>query len=357
MSYKSFLPKFLWKCIIKQLSMADIKTMLIADKSFDSLIDDSMWKQYFIDERKCAIALVRCESKRMDNFWKYAYYNYIGCYDIDAMFTSIEFDNKINMRFNRDNHYYYKIFIKCGRYEMGASTRVIKFDYAICNVKIIGCAVYKSIISLNGDDNTEIIFTLLSIKNIIFEGLGITCYAKQCNNISELYISNCEFEGGYGLVVESISNIYITKCKFTCASLSVDDYELTDNESTINCIILDNMFENTEDVAYLVLGGNYSKSSVVNITNNTFKNTTYDEQLLIYNTFTCATIKMTANVISNIFRCILFVEKKDSLVILEDNTFIGMDSLFDDVQGDVKLSSNNTFINCEPGLTNFIDQT
>lgn len=103
---RSILPKFLWKHIIDYLSIVDLRAMMIVSKEFNSLLDDNDWKTIFSTKR-CDISIVKCKTKHMDDFWKYACYNYIACVDINDMFYMIHQDNSDDKLF-----IYYKVLSK-----------------------------------------------------------------------------------------------------------------------------------------------------------------------------------------------------------------------------------------------------
>ena len=127
----SIIPKFLWKHIIEYMSYEGFLKMIVINKHFDILIDENAIKSRFIVDRPDAIVIVKCKSKRMDYFWKYAMETYIACASIRELFQYIDDDNKKNTAM-----VYYKIFIKEGEYVIGR--QYYTFNHNPCSIEING---------------------------------------------------------------------------------------------------------------------------------------------------------------------------------------------------------------------------
>lgn len=360
MSCKLFLPKFLWKHIIEQLSMTDIKAMLVSDKSFDSLIDDDVWMQYLFKEIQSNIIIVRCKTEPMDKFWKYAYYNHMTCDKIETAIDLIESDNKSNATFNKklvgNNIFSYKVLIKQGDYLI--SNRYKKFYHTKCNIEIIGGYEGVTTISPTGTDWDKDVKPFyvsghLIIKNITFHYLYVIYKQKSIDDISSLVISDCRFETNCILDIGSICNTHITNCMFDDSSLNI----YPENKSVINNYIIENStFTNYGGDWYLELYSGSGKPLTVSIIGNTFDNNTPYPGALISNEAKYATIMVTNNNIINVHTCICTLEDIGSPVILENNIFTNVQSLFDETVGIAKLGSSNTFVNCGINLTKYVDQ-
>ena len=360
MSCKSFLPKFLWKHIIEQLSMADIKTMLIADKSFGNLIDDDMWKQYLFGGIQCNIIIVRCETRRMDDFWKYACYNHTSCNDIDTLFDYITCDTKINATFNKrlfgNTIFNYKAFIKHGNYTV--NNKDVEFYHSKCSIELIGGYGGKTTISiLNNNRDTKHLYIskCFSIKDITLLGLRII-YVKKCiNYMSNLHVSNCYFMDS-SFEISSIDNVCISICTFAYTML-VFATSSFGKRPVINYDISNNIFINHDDQYYLALHCDCRKYSVISIVNNIFKNAIRHRGTLINDVSKNVTVTFENNKITNIDSCLYPCKNGTSTVIFKNNIFTKVRSLFYTTIGDAKLCNNNTFVDCGSELTNFIEQT
>lgn len=167
MSCQSIMPKFLWKNVIYMLPIEHILKMVTATKSFNIMMDEAIWRHRFYYGRKHNIALIRCDNKRMDGFWKYACYYQIGFRTIDDALSFINYNSpeiinpksdKYRIKPSRRAHYnkgmlirlkynilknmkqrpivYYKMFIKDGHYQINYS--YFNHTYHNCSVEMIG---------------------------------------------------------------------------------------------------------------------------------------------------------------------------------------------------------------------------
>ena len=234
---KSILPSFLWNNIVDYLSLDVIYKLVDVNSQFGTIISDNTWKRYFFD-REDDIVFVKCESKRIEYFWKYACYNYIVCDNINEMFDIIASDNKINSRYykNRDL-IYYKAFIKTGEYVFNSHTNDSNsnycFDDAKCSIEIFGSNYgdSKTILEASSPSKYNIFLDyiyILFIKNVTFNNIDLCLkkynYDIKLNyTISQLHITNCIFENKSILIIDSIDNFTITKCIFDMALIQIRD--------------------------------------------------------------------------------------------------------------------------------------
>lgn len=299
--YKALLPKFLWKHIINYLSTNNITTMIVANNDFVGVMDDNDWKRCFYDGRKDAIVIIKCVCKRIDNFWRYACYNYIACVDIDDMLSFIEADN-----ITASSFIYYKIFIKEGRYDISKLSKHYRFNNTDCSIEITGSNryQYKTIFSNpnKADAAILILSKYFSIKYITFcYTLWLSRYDhdnKEAidNSNLEVKISNCIFSNSRiikGLYVHSIDKLVICDVQFKNSNC---DLELVNNTTMTNCIfdnsillieacrlevnymIKNNLFSNIQSGMFdvrpaIFYSGEWNISSRILFCNNTVKNT------------------------------------------------------------------------------------
>lgn len=223
--------------------------MMLTCKQFDSLMDDDDWKTCFMDGRSSDIVIVRCKTKRMNNFWKHAIHHHVVCNDIDDALSTIESHNKIIKRFSKSKFVYYKVFIRSGYHKMIVNNENCchRFNYANCSIEILGNNHPTiSIIDRSEEGMLIVCPQYLSMKDIIFDG-NILDFCKHNyddidNNItaSTLHISNCSFVGTK-VSMDSIDNIIIENCVFTNASqLDIKDnpipnYNITGNTFADGC--------------------------------------------------------------------------------------------------------------------------
>ena len=393
-SCKSILPKFLWCHIVDYLSLADIYKSDLINKQFDALID---WKKCFLKNRRGSIAIVKCNSRRIDNFWKYACYHYDIYNNINDTMKAISDNNILNSKLDGIPCFiYYKIFIKGGKFE--DNNHKHRFDYTPCSIEIIG---NKTIIYSSRAWKKISIYcpTYFSMKHIVVNGLMLS-FRKPNNNLdnyitSTLHIYNCIFNY-IRLYVSSIDIIAISSCTFKDSSLYINDsdYLSLKTKSTmcdcyprsfgdvrckfedcpysvatwnkkhkkqylpkINYIISNNIFSGISpyisDQECITLSGNYHKLSNIQISGNTFSD------LNILGRIRCGSTVMLYkdNTISNIKSCIEYITDDGdcSNIIFENNMFNQVKQLYhDDQKCTVKLSDSNKFIDCGTELTKYV---
>ena len=391
-SCKSILPRFLWCHIVDYLSLADIYKSGLISRQFDALID---WKKCFLGNRRGSIAIVKCNSRRIDNFWKYACYHYDIYNNINDTMRAISDNNILNSKSDGIPCFiYYKIFIKGGKFK--DNNHKHRFDYTPCSIEIIG---NKTIIySSRAWKNIRIYCpTYFSMKHIVFSELTIN-FRRPNNNLdnyitSTLHIYNCIFGYNINLYINSIDNVIISSCifdKINSLYTSDSDYLSLKTKSAmcycnpsdfgeckfegcpysvatwnkkhkkqyllkINYIISNNIFTGTSadvsDQKCTLLYGNYHKLSSIQISGNTFSDSTILGSICCGN----ATILYKNNTISNIKSCIEYITCDCSNIIFENNMFNQVKQLYhDDRKCTVKLSDNNKFIDCGIELTKYI---
>lgn len=230
---KLILPKFIWNYIINYLSYNSIENIIKTNSLFTDIVNETNYKRCFLDDRPDAIAIVKCNTNYITNFWSHAYLNHKPCYYITTVFKIIGNEQRQLILDHNNTFIYYKIFIKDDTYPIHQG---VYHEYNNCSIELIGS---NSIIKFddynefsddeNGHDRIHINIPMyFAISNITFEkGIYTFCnfpnfsnkYAFDIDHPSfskygskTLVITNCIFNAP--LHMESISNIEITKCSF-----------------------------------------------------------------------------------------------------------------------------------------------
>ena len=358
---QQILPKFLWKYIIDYVSYNNIHTLIRVNSHFAKLIDDDDGRESFLESRINAIVIIKCKSNRMKYFWKYAQSNYRTCNDIDDIFYIIRADDNIKL-------FYHKVFIKQGHHIAS------KYHYycdivlhnLIHNIEIVGSHNNSTVIaahhSLPYNNNCQSIYYTgnISIKNITFSDIQYK-FVKRVNYHVVFYdivaptlsISNCIFINHSDLSLENIYDISLLNCRFNNSRLLTNNCKI----EPIQYNISHNIFTNIKDGAYIYCIGNICLSSIINITKNTFDNKTNDSISLLSNNLTAGTIAFSNNRISDIKSCIKYACHSKSIVIFSNNTFNHVSKLYDNTWlANIKLNSDNIFVNCDAELTQHIEK-
>lgn len=397
---KSILPVFLWKHIFAYLPIDFMLKVLVTSKYYDRIVD---WKYHFL-KRTHAIVIVRCESKVMDNFWKYAFYSYVICHSIDDALNTIDSDNKSNAIFNGSKMYYYKVFIKAGNYSFkyDHNSRDYIFYHAKCSIELIG---NNSVID-GGNiiyDKTLYCSQLLSVKNITFTCITIK-FSKYNNNlndyiISELNINNCVFKNEVRLLIDSVDNATITNCRFVDAVyisvtemyyqktirlfpskcnhlhkyhyISCNGYNICPDSIKqwrngnanakgsryclkLNYTISGNTFSTHvgSKKTCIYFKGYYDELSNIEVTNNDIKGGATVLNFFVYH----ATIFFNNNRITDTDLCI---ENRNTRhpanIVIRNNLFTRVKKICSDNKASaIKIDDNNTFINCGFESINYI---
>ena len=344
---QSIMPKFLWKYVIDYLPYHSIIKLIAVNKHYEVMMSVDDWKHQFIRKRESNIAIVKCASKQMDNFWRYALENEINCDSIRDLFQFLDDDN------TSDSFIYYKIFIKNGEYPF-INHRSVRYILCKkpCSIEINGdkhgtTIRYDSNVD-NGWQSNQLLNIVaskyFSIKNIRFHNLQCHCdkyyiygenmYAM-CN--TKIHVSNCIFDGKYCyLDIESINKTYITHCQFNRHGITINNSALIRN--ILKCIISHSIFSVKYECAYSNVTGN----AIIRFTNNYVakadsvyayfgSDSINDKSVLIIDN----------NNISNVNHCILYGRN----TIINDNYFNNMFAIHDESIGTI-LNDNNRFENC-----------
>lgn len=355
---QQIMPKFLWKHVITHLSYNNI-IKLTVNNHFAEVIDSDAGKDSFFNDRPDAIVIVKCGSKRMKYFWKYAQSNYTVCNDIEHMYDIVQRENSIEP-------FYCKVFIKRGCYHFirhGYNKGTV-FNNAKSDIEITGNNKTDTIIQAYYKPpytNCYAIFYegYISIKNITFYGIPHV-FEKQAkhygDDASTLSISNCIFDQSF-LSIKYIDKVSISNCKFIESVLWADNYRM----EPINYTICNNIFlmlrSNEASIFYIC---NNSSQSIINITDNIFNNIANVSVLLLSvvllsTSFNTGTFVFNNNSISNIKSCIKYFDCSKSKIKFRKNVFRNISKLFhNDKTNMVELDSDNTFIDCGTELTKYI---
>ena len=357
----TILPKFLWKHIITCLTYADIVKLIMVNNQFDGILNDDTWRKLFLENRRHAIAIVKCSSSRINHFWKHAVESNIGFDTIGELLQFIVDDN------TSDSFIYYKVFIKSGEYLFANPNRV---NYILgkkpCSIEINGNKTVPCTSTLkyydgnapkyDGRDRGTLTITIskyFSVKHITF--LNLYCifqkydfctrwmpleddFSKTYDSM-ELYMFNCIFDGFSRFVSSSINKIVIDSCQFNtwytihfrnilyryqAISKNILKYNLGTN---VECIISNSLFAvekycinchdtitmqfinnrviNASSVFYYF---NNKKSSII-INNNNISNVKYLLQM-------CHNITISNNVFTNVKK---FDNGYSTNITLDDN--------------------------------------
>lgn len=342
------MPKFLWRHIIQLLPVAAILNMTIIDQSFDDLINDNDWKRYFLEERDCAIAVVM-SSRQVDNFWKYAFYNHRHFNKIDDALKHIEDINGLTLKYN------YTIFIQTGKHIINNYASYT--FYCECSIKVIGSTDRNTIISSYDNITENIDFYIpryFSIENISLLNIILNCAKSSYEYKSNIHISNCHFTDRFS--VNNHDTVCITNCTFNNAPLYIVDINILDKTKAVNYLISNNIFTNTYYMAFMYFKSMNNKSSIITVTDNIFIEKFQEYSQLMRNEIEYGTVTVKNNIITNIStcntsNCVIFSD-----IIYENNVFTNVKSFIDKPIDSMKLSSNNTFIDCGTDLTKYITE-
>ena len=203
-SCKSILPKFLWKYIIDYLTVDDICKITCIDACYNLIIDDIIWKRCFLNRHP--IAIVRCASNVMSNFWNYAFHRCYPCVNLDEALTKIE--NDIKLTINNNELIYYRVFFRQGKYD--CSNTKYDFIHAMCSIELIGCKT--ALTEINFDHLTFLIPYYFSLTNITFDRYACTFDSRVDKYVSEVRIYNCIFLGLIVLQLFAINVVIIDHC-------------------------------------------------------------------------------------------------------------------------------------------------
>lgn len=406
---KAILPKYLWNYVIEYLSLNDLTKTVKVNSTFDILLDANDWKIKFMDKRKHDIVVIKCRSKRMDNFWIYAWYNYTPCVDFDNIFSTIEADNRINADIDPSNFIYYKVFVKGGIYNV-VSTTYVQYDFnnKSCSIEIIGCnnrtivEFATNTVEKIGAYRKIIIPRYFSIKHITFKNNSYIfnrckyCYdhyshlidIRQPKTNSNIILYNCSFINNelWDTAMYAIRSITISKCRFTNVDIVLDTVYILDIDDSIfnnsllfmcnmvqikvNYMITNSIFSNivpiSWDCTFMRIGGLYDSSSNIIITNNHMTNA----NTLCINNSIYATVIYRSNIISDINsvagRTTMILgsahtDYEHAFYIFENNTFTNVRNLNNinpfnaqPLQNTESFArfNNNIFNNCSEELTN-----
>lgn len=359
----AILPKFLWRHIVGYLSYTNI-TKLIAVNSHFVELDNGEDKSSFLEDHKYAIAVVKCQSNRMAFFWKYATETYVECYTIDKLFLYLK--NSIGSN-TTDAFVYYKIFIKPGKYSIHDSFHRLNcvFNTRPCSIEINGSkskqtSIKYDITGITGS-RVIIISKYFSMKYISFYDMPFFFKKRRYDNdnrcdeefiaingYSELYISNCTFEGQQSnLGMSCINKSTITNCHFNDHGVYISDYAFDSIMEKMDKLGL------SIDIEYNISYCTFSLSSTNCVGFNVrcvspriifFNNNIVLKAASLFNhqrnEKTVFLIKN--NKISNVEVCMKYC----SNFKFEDNHFDNVTLLHDDACDNITVDDTNTFENC-----------
>lgn len=370
LSCKSIMPKFLWKHIIEYLSYDNIININTIDSSFFALVDENDWRSNFLEHRTDAIVVVKCDTRQMDYFWKYASQNYISCGNINELFRYLKGDIKHNTTM-----VHYKVFIQTGEYPYnnyynGNDYQDYNFSNKPCSIEINGSKSKSTSIRYTNKKITNyfalhvVIPKYFSIKHIIFHNVSCSFLKHKFDtykcltddkfiNIysdTELYINNCIFEGSHTiLAISSINKSIIVNCTFN-AKLNISNgiscNQITESRmyklglaNNIECSISHSTFliESPIDSCININSDLFHK---INFTNNTV----LKAATLFYDWLN----KNTIIQISNMDMCVQCCCN----VRFANNHFDNVIALYDDKSSNITVDDTNTFINCSEQLMN-----
>lgn len=328
------LPKFLWRHIIDKLTTSDISNMIVAIKSFNVMLDDDSWKRCFLDGRRSAIAVVQCNTKIDYCYWKYACYNHVTCDSFDDIFCKI------------NNSTYYNIYIKAGEYKVDPNN-YFYYNSNHCHINLIGTKD-KTIVSYNDIDSKiyQIKLGSLSIHDISLINIEL-----RIANANNLHINNCEFDRSC-ISICTVNKVIIEQCMFNGVSpIYIELYEA--RLPQCEYIIKNNTFSREVlpgDRACILFHGKHLACNIT-IANN----------IISYYRILCQvgeydTIIFRDNCISDVVSCVnCWWGNNKSVILFENNTFDQVDRLYGaEITGNIRLSGNNMFINCEEELTKYV---
>lgn len=260
----------------KSSSKIKIKIPAILTVHASDLVDENNCKRYFFQHRIGPIAIVKCPSKWMDNFWKHAVDSYTICNDIADMFSTIASDMDL------DKIVYYKIFIKKGVYKFNSKQQ---FGYYIFNrnqrIELIGETDANSstvIKKYPGTDANRYFYCgqHLSMSKIVFSGLDLIFdtnhqFARDNHcpkQVSELYIDRCIFQGNVILQIQSIANVIVTNCIYNNSVIYIGSEDNVTTPVKLDYTISSNTFVDVHNRQCIHIPDNYNKSSTFDISGN-----------------------------------------------------------------------------------------
>ena len=305
----------------------------------------------FFYGRSCSIVLVQCGSQRITDFWRYACYNHLACVSIDDALRKIIPDEA--------HVVYYKMFIKCGEYEIShISTHSDSFyNHRNCGIEMIGDNE-TTIIDKSNQSNKYVIqcakyFTMYNITfcGIELEIFGAYTFIPCTLNVN---ISNCIFNQST-LVLHNVKNAVIVGCNFN--GNDPLNIEMCDISPEMNYTIKDNIFKsdiNNDGDTCIIFNGILNSSSTINIINNIISH--YKTLCWIDEN---ASILFKNNHISNIKSCIYawvdWSGGNGSVIIFNNNIFDNVKNVYesDGRIAKLELCDSNTYIDCGPELTRF----
>lgn len=339
-------PKVIWNHIIDLISTSDIRSLFMASYKFKHILNESNWKRFFLEERKYDIAVVRCNSKRIDGFWKHAYSSYVSIDTIEGMFTHIGADS------TADTYFFYKVFLKIKQYNI--DTNISKtFNQNVHSVEIIGDNS-----ELSGCQINLVTDSYLSIKRIKMY-CSISCSANK------VYIDNCYVSPGKHIEINSTECLTVSNSTFWYSQLYIKC-----NSNILICTITDNHFDDYK----LRFVGDCTESSIINIISNIFVDDMFGDEIsidskLLYNEFDHGTFVSIApaagtrsdrvfenNSIAHIYAC-LDICRPDVNYVFRNNYFKEVQTLANSNTDHIKLNKCNTFQDCGIEITNLIDQS
>ena len=365
------IPKFLWKHIIEYMSYYDIVKMTTITKYFAGLIEEDVGQSDFLEHRSNAIAIVKCNARRMDYFWKYVLQTYIGCDNINDLFQYIENDIK-----HSTNFIYYKVFIQAGEYLFDNNTnKRYVLNQHRCSIEVngskSGSTLIKHIINRNEyayrQEISVVIPEYFLMCHINFH--NVTCnftkynpetYLKyieddnfiEINYYSELYVHNCIYAESCGsnLKMICIDKTTIVNCVFD-TGLFIGNTNSLLNGSRLKPSRLELNSNAICDISCstFLLNNEYKCVSIVNhmfimifFTNNTILKATwlftnwYDNKIVI---------KANNNKICNVDTCV-----RNCNVKFINNHFNNVGLLCDTIYSNIIADDTNQFINCDKQL-------
>ena len=308
----NILPKFMWKYIIAYLTWKDIIKISQVHSHFDGIIDDISTKNEFLSNHKGNIAIVKCDSKRLKYFWKYANGNYFSCDGIYDIICYITKDINVGKHIlskrvptaearETKSVYYYKIFIKPGEYPYFDGESYTDLFAESKGIEINGSKSGSTTIINQEKDPHGLSFVIpryFMLKRIKLQNMIVNLTYE--NNIihEEVIITNCTFEGNNsGLQTIPVKKMTISNCIFNFGYLYISGEYINDILS--------------ESERVLTTGATDSVYYEYNITHCTFMASggyCYNNCIVMDNIFN-SKISFDSNCVSN--RRIIFESKYD----------------------------------------------
>lgn len=362
---QAIIPKFLWKYIIEYVSYTDIINLITVNSHFARLIDDGDGKNSFLENRSDNIAIVKCASKQMNYFWKYAIEHYVSCDNsINGLFRYI-----VNDLADSDDGVftYYKIFIKSGEYLLNANIigRDDTFIFSKpCSTEINGSksemVTFKRNVMQNTIYNNKLYITLpmfFTMKHIRFCELSCQFHKHRLNlNVTDcidmsqhvLYISNCIFDKSE-LSILSINKSTITNCEFNGKGLYISSTDFDNKIANrmrkigrnicIEYLISHSTFSSVQECVYIVC----DLLRTIKFTNNIVRTTDKIFRSIINN----KTVYVASN--NKIYNINLCADGCDN-ISFKHNHFDNVDTLYNKCNI-INADNTNTYENCGELLT------